>query len=110
MTVTYSIDKYREGEDLSSNMEEVTGYMAYINNPITSSFINLDMGDRLLSISRDLVTKIEWYDMPKWNIISEDNVVDSAKVRILNLSNELEIAKNTFDQEQRLEETKDRDV
>jgi hypothetical protein len=48
--------------------------------------------------------------MPKWTLLEERQVVDSAVFRIKNLDNELEIQKNSFDQEQRLKEAKDEAV
>ena len=106
MTVTYSLDKYREGEDWRSSLEEITGLWAYMNNPLTSTFITLEINDEIVCISRDLVMKMVFHNTPKWNQITESQVVDSARLRKLNLDNELEIGKNTFDQEKRMRDTK----
>ena len=43
--------------------------------------------------------------MPEWTRLNESQVVDSAVMRLKNLDNELEIQKNTFDQEARLKES-----
>ena len=88
MTVTYTMDKYREGEDYKSDMEVVTGYWAYVNNPITASFITLEVDNEVLCISRELVMTMVFHNVPKWNQITETQVVDSATLRKLNLDNE----------------------
>ena len=108
MTVTYTLDKYREGEE--NAVEEVTGYWAYINNPTLGTFVNVEVENEWISISRDLVQKIVFHGMPKWNLVTQDQVVNSAKVRKLNLDNELEVQMNTFDHEKRAKETRDKDV
>jgi hypothetical protein len=48
--------------------------------------------------------------MPKWTVLTETQVVDSATMRLKNLDNELEIQKNNFEQELRLKETRDKSM
>ena len=111
MSVTYTLDKYRENDGERMPTDTVEGYWAYLNNPSLGTFVNIELDNgEYHCISRDLVQKIEFKNMPKWNLIEEAQVVDSSKVRKLNLDNELEIAKNTFDQEQRAKETRNADV
>ena len=106
MKVTYSMDKYKEAENYKEQMEVVEGEMIYVNMPMANSFLNLRTkeGD-MLSIAYPLVMKIEWVYMPEWTRLNESQVVDSAVMRLKNLDNELEIQKNTFDQEARLKES-----
>tara|TARA_B100000029_G_scaffold516724_1_gene633273 strand:+ start:1046 stop:1423 length:378 start_codon:yes stop_codon:yes gene_type:complete len=106
MKVTYSMDKYKEAENYKEQMEVVEGEMIYVNMPMANSFLNLRTkeGD-MLSIAYPLVMKIEWVHMPEWTRLNETQVVDSAVMRLKNLDNELEIQKNTFDQEARLKES-----
>ena len=105
MKVTYSMDKYKEGVDYGETLETIEGDMAYVNMPFANSFLNLNIGDNnIISIAYPLVLKIEWVHMPKWTQLTEKQVVDSAKMRLLNLNNELEIQRNTFDQEQRMKD------
>ena len=106
MKVTYSMDKYKEAENYKEQMEVVEGEMIYVNMPMANSFLNLRTkeGD-MLSIAYPLVMKIEWVHMPEWTRLNESQVVDSAVMRLKNLDNELEIQKNTFDQEARLKES-----
>ena len=106
MKVTYSMDKYKEAENYKEQMEVVEGEMIYVNMPMANSFLNLRTkeGD-MLSIAYPLVMKIEWVHMPEWTRLNESQVVDSAEMRLKNLDNELEIQKNTFDQEARLKES-----
>ena len=106
MNVTYSMDKYKEAENYKEQMEVVEGEMIYVNMPMADSFLNLRTkeGD-MLSIAYPLVMKIEWVHMPEWTRLNESQVVDSAVMRLKNLDNELEIQKNTFDQEARLKES-----
>ena len=106
MKVTYSMDKYKEAENYKEKMEVVEGEMIYVNMPMANSFLNLRTkeGD-MLSIAYPLVMKIEWVHMPEWTRLNESQVVDSAVMRLKNLDNELEIQKNTFDQEARLKES-----
>jgi hypothetical protein len=85
--------------------------MIYVNMPMANSFLNLKTKEgQMVSIAYPLVMKIEWLTMPKWTLLEERQVVDSAVFRIKNLDNELEIQKNSFDQEQRLKEAKDEAV
>ena len=81
-----------------------------INNPTLGTFVNIEVENKWISISRDLVQKIVFHGMPKWNLVTQDQVVNSAKVRKLNLDNELEIQMNNFEQEKRAKETRDADV
>ena len=106
MKVTDSMDKYKEAENYKEQMEVVEGEMIYVNMPMANSFLNLRTkeGD-MLSIAYPLVMKIEWVHMPEWTRLNESQVVDSAVMRLKNLDNELEIQKNTFDQEARLKES-----
>ena len=111
MRVTYSMDKYKESEDYGGTLEMIEGEMIYVNMPMANSFLNLKTKEgEMVSIAYPLVMKIEWLDMPKWTLLDENQVVDSAVLRIKNLDNELEIQKNNFDQEDRLKETKGKDV
>jgi hypothetical protein len=111
MRVTYSMDKYKESEDYGESLETIEGEMIYVNMPMANSFLNLKTKEgQMVSIAYPLVMKIEWLTMPKWTLLEERQVVDSAVFRIKNLDNELEIQKNSFDQEQRLKEAKDEAV
>ena len=79
--------------------------MIYVNLPFASTFVNLETDTgKMLSISRDCVLKIEWLNLPKWTLLNEKQVVDSAKMRMKNLDNELEMQKNQFAQDKALEE------
>ena len=109
MRVTYSMDKYKESEDYSDNMKVVEGEMVYINMPMANPFLNLKtQTGEVMSIAYPLVMQIEWLHMPKWTVLTEAQVVDSANMRLMNLDNELEIQKNNFEQEKRLKETRDK--
>ena len=85
--------------------------MTYVNMPFANSFLNMELDDgNIVSIAYPLVLKIEWVSMPKWTRLTESQVVDSAEMRLKNLDNELEVQKNTFDQEQRLKDSQGEDV
>jgi len=110
MKVWYSLDKYRESEQFSESIITVEGYQAYLNTPMAASYVNLQVDDTIICISRELVLKVELYKPPKWTILDEPHVSDAAKMRILNLDNDIEIQKNQFDQEKRMRETKGEEV
>jgi len=111
MKVWYSIDKYREAEDMSSTVETLEGYQAYLNTPMAASYVNIEIDTgEIIAISRELVLKVHFYELPKWTTLDEGHVAEAAEMRILNLENDIEIQKNTFDQEKRLREAKDNDV
>ena len=110
MKVWYSMDKYREANNYLETIEVVEGFQAYLNTPMASSYINLETDKGYISISRELVLKVEFDSLPKWTVLGEGHVADAAKMRIVGLENDIEIQKNTFDQERRLKETKGDDV
>ena len=111
MRVTYSMDKYKESEDYTENMLTVEGEMVYINMQMANSFLNLKtLSGEVMSIAYPLVMQVEWLHMPKWTVLTEAQVVDSANMRLKNLDNELEIQKNNFEQEERLKETRDKSM
>tara|TARA_R100001163_G_scaffold65780_1_gene64778 strand:+ start:1900 stop:2292 length:393 start_codon:yes stop_codon:yes gene_type:complete len=110
MTVTYSMDKYKEAEDYSSTLQTIEGTLAYVNMPMANSFLNVRGKDgNVTSIAFGLVLKIEWGDMPKWTKMSEEQVVDSAKFRLKNLDNELEIQRNNFSQREEMDKMLEKD-
>tara|TARA_R100000152_G_C6780909_1_gene214364 strand:- start:1719 stop:2087 length:369 start_codon:yes stop_codon:yes gene_type:complete len=105
MKVWYSLDKYREAESYLDTIEIAEGFQSYLNTPMAQSYINLETDNGHVSISRDLVLKVEFETLPKWTILKEAQVVDAAKMRLKTLENDIEIQKNTFDQEERLKDT-----
>ena len=111
MKVTYSMDKYKEDENYNDNLSIIEGEMIYVNMPMANSFLNIktNAGD-MVSIAYPLVMKIELLHMPKWTHLSETQVVDSAQMRLLNLDNELEIQRNTFQQQEALKEAMENSV
>ena len=111
MRVTYSMDKYKESEEYGNTLEVIEGEMIYINMPMANCFLNVktDAG-AIMSIAYPLVMQVEWLHMPKWTVLTETQVVDSATMRLKNLDNELEIQKNNFEQELRLKETRDKSM
>ena len=111
MRVTYSMDKYKESEEYGNTLEVIEGEMIYINMPMANSFLNVktDAG-AIMSIAYPLVMQVEWLHMPKWTVLTETQVVDSATMRLKHLDNELEIQKNNFEQELRLKETRDKSM
>jgi len=110
MTVTYSMDKYKEAEDYSSTLQEIVGTLAYVNMPMANSFLNMKEKHtgKIVSIAFGLILKIEWDDMPTWTQLSESQVVDSATMRLKNLDNELEIQRNNMAQQEALSEMLDK--
>ena len=111
MKIWYSIDKYREADDMSSTIETIEGYQAYLNTPMAASYVNIEIDTgEIIAISRELVLKVHFYSMPKWTILDESHVAEAAEMRILNLENDIELQRNTFDQEKRMKELKDNDV
>ena len=107
----YSLDKYRESENYSDTVQTLEGEMYYVNTPLAGSFITVeDKEGNITSISRELVLKIEWETLPKWSILNETQVVDSAKMRLTNLDHEIKQAREHLDQEKRLKESLDNDV
>jgi len=110
MKVWYTMDKYREAENYLDSIETVEGYQSYLNTPMAQSFINMETDNGYVSISRELVLKVEFDALPKWTILKEPHIVDAAKMRIKSLENDIEIQRNTFDQEERLREGKEQGV
>jgi len=111
LKVTYSLDKYKESEKYEENLTTIEGEMTYVNMPFANSFLNMELDDgNIISIAYPLVLTIEWIKMPKWTQLTESQVVDSATMRLKNLDNELEVQKNTFDQEDRLKQSKNEGV
>lgn len=107
----YSLDKYRESENYSDTIQTLEGEMYYVNTPLAGSFITVeDKEGKITSISRELVLKIEWETLPKWSLLNETQVVDSAKMRLMNLDHEIQQGKDHLDQEKRLKETLETDV
>jgi len=107
----YSLDKYRESENYSDTVQTLEGEMYYVNTPLAGSFITVeDKEGKITSISRELVLKIEWETLPKWSLLNETQVVDSAKMRLKNLDHEIQQGKDHLDQEKRLKETLENDV
>ena len=105
------MDKYKESEEYGNTLEVIEGEMIYINMPMANSFLNVktDAG-AIMSIAYPLVMQVEWLHIPKWTVLTETQVVDSATMRLKNLDNELEIQKNNFEQELRLKETRDKSM
>ena len=107
LKVTYTLDKYKESDSYDDNLTTIEGEVTYVNMPFANSFLNLELDDgNIISIAYPLVLTMEWVDMPKWTKLTEAQVVDSARMRLKNLDNELEMQKNTFDQEERLKSSK----
>ena len=78
----------------------------YVNTPLAGSFLNIrDKDGKITSISRELVLKIEWMELPKWAVLSEKQVVDSAKLRMRNLDVEIQQGIDHLDQEKRLKDS-----
>tara|TARA_R100000742_G_C4276272_1_gene97229 strand:+ start:1379 stop:1774 length:396 start_codon:yes stop_codon:yes gene_type:complete len=111
MTVTYSMDKYKEAEDYSSTLQTIEGTLAYVNMPMANSFLNIKERHtgNIVSIAFGLILKIEWDTMPKWTQMTEQQVVDSAKFRLKNLDNELEIQRNNFSQKEEMDKMLEKD-
>ena len=111
MTVSYTYDKYKEHDDQASGVKTVTGKMYYVNTPLAGSFLSIkcDSGE-ILSISRELILSIEWHELPKWSVMTEKQIVDSAKLRIRNLDLEISQGLEHLEQERRLKESKNKDV
>jgi len=110
MKVWYSLDKYREATNYLDSIEIVEGFQSYLNTPMAQSFINMETNDGHVSISRELVLKVEYKNLPKWTLLKESHIVDAAEMRIKSLENDIEIQMNTFDQEQRLKDGKEQGV
>ena len=110
MKVWYSLDKYREATDYLDSIEIVEGFQSYLNTPMAQSFINMETDNGHVSISRELVLKVEYKNLPKWTLLKESHIVDAAKMRIKSLENDIEIQMNTFDQEKRLKDGKEQGV
>ena len=107
MKVWYTMDKYRESSEFLTTIETIEGYQAYLNTPMASSYVNIEIeSGEIVSISRELVLKVRFFNLPDWTLLGETQVSDAAKMRILNLDNDLEIQKESFDQEKRLREAK----
>jgi|TARA_R100001463_G_scaffold127221_1_gene185191 hypothetical protein len=110
MKVWYSLDKYKESEEYLESVQTLEGEVYYVNTPHAGSFLSLrDKDGNITSISRELVLKIEWQKLPKWAVLSEKQVVDSAKLRMRNLDNEISQSIEHLDNEKRLKEELDKD-
>jgi len=110
MKVWYTLDKYRESDTYLDSIEIVEGFQSYLNTPMAQSFINMETDNGHVSISRELVLKVEYNSLPKWTVLDESHIVDAANMRIKSLENDIEIQMNTFDQEQRLKDGKEQGV
>ena len=110
MKVWYSMDKYREAENYLDSIEVVEGFQSYLNTPMAQSFIKMETDNGFVAISRELVLKVEFDALPKWTILKELHIVDAAKMRIKSLENDIEIQRNSFDQEERLKDSKEQGV
>jgi hypothetical protein len=107
MKIWYTMDKYRESSDYLETIETLEGYQAYLNTPMAASYVNIEVETgEIISVSRELVLKVRFLNLPDWTLLGETQVSDAAKMRILNLDNDLEIQRETFDQEKRLREAK----
>ena len=107
MKVWYTMDKYRESSEYLATIETIEGYQAYLNTPMASSYVNIEIETgEIVSISRELVLKVRFLNLPDWTLLGETQVSDAAKMRILNLDNDLEHQREAFDQEKRLREAK----
>ena len=98
---------YLEYED---TFRVIEGTLAYVNMPMANSFLNIlnEKTGKVVSIAFGLILKIEWDTMPKWTQLSEEQVVDSATMRLKNLDNELEIQRNNMAQQEALSEMLDK--
>ena len=85
----------------------ITGTMFYVNTPHAGSFFTIksDSGE-IESISRELILSIEWHHLPKWSMMTEKQIVDSAKMRINNLNAEIAQGLEHLEQEKKLREAK----
>ena len=111
MKVWYSLDKYRESDNYSETVETLEGFQAYLNTPMAASYVNIEIGTgEIVAISRELVIKVHFYELPSWTTLGEKHVSEAAEMRILNLENDIEIQKNSFEQDKRMRELKDNDV
>ncbi len=111
MRVTYTYDKYKEAEEYKDTFRVIEGKLAYVNMPMANSFLNIlnENTGKVESIAFGLILKIEWDTMPKWTQMTEQQVVDSAKFRLKNLDNELEIQRNNFKQKKDMDEMLQKD-
>ena len=111
LKVTYTLDKYRESDNYLDTLGIVEGEMAYVNTPMASTFLNIETDEgEFISISRDLILKVEWIKLPSWSMLTEEQVVDAAKMRLKNLDMEIKMQKQQFDQEERMEKSKQEGV
>jgi len=111
LTLWYSLDKYKESDNYGDSIVKLVGEMYYVNTPLAGNFITIEDNDgKITSISRELVLKIEWDELPKWSILNENQVVESAKMRIKNLDYEIAQQKEQLEQQARLKETLDNNV
>jgi len=105
--VHYSMDKYRETEE-SISVKTLEGEMIYVNMPFASTFVNIEDSDgKMTSISRDCILKVDWLKLPKWAILKESHVVDSAEMRLKNLDRELTEEKKRFASQENLDKMLD---
>lgn len=111
LKVTYTLDKYRESDNYLNTLGIVEGEMAYVNTPMASTFLNIETDEgEFISISRDLILKVEWIKLPSWSMLTEEQVVDAAKMRLKNLDMEIKMQKQQFDQEERMDKSKEEGV
>ena len=107
LRIHYSMDKYRENEE-GMPIETLEGELAYVNLPFASTFLNIEGKDgKMYSISRDCIFKIDWLSLPKWTKLTESHVVDSAKMRLKNLSREIEEEQKRFNSQEALDDMLD---
>jgi len=105
--VYYSMDKYRETEE-SISVKTVEGEMVYVNMPFASTFVNIEDSDgKMTSISRDCILKVDWLKLPKWALLTEGQVVDSAEMRLKNLDREITEEKKRFNSQENLDKMLD---
>lgn len=111
MRVTYTYDKYKEAEEYKDTFRVIEGTLAYVNMPLANSFLNIlnENTGKVESIAFGLILKIEWDTMPKWTQMTEQQVVDSARFRLKNLDNELEIQRNNFKQKEEMDKMLEKD-
>jgi hypothetical protein len=101
------MDKYRETEE-SISVKTVEGEMVYVNMPFASTFVNIEDSDgKMTSISRDCILKVDWLKLPKWALLTEGQVVDSAEMRLKNLDREITEEKKRFNSQENLDKMLD---
>ena len=98
-------------EDRQGKLSTVNPFIADILKKTVRVVTNqvADEGE-FISISRDLILKVEWIKLPSWSMLTEEQVVDAAKMRLKNLDMEIKMQKQQFDQEERMEKSKQEGV